>query len=138
MIQNVVGGVIEESAQINSSEPKEIDSLRLELEQANEDLNSKKYEIECMKKGIEVIHEITSRERDALSSAQLNLIEENSCLRELMSKKDNEVDSPFPSMNDSSQKLPGWLSDDLRSLVYKHSLEDRLWNLIKVLPENIY
>ena len=29
---NVVGGVIEEPAQINSSEPKEIDSLRLELE----------------------------------------------------------------------------------------------------------
>ena len=28
---NVVGGVIEELAQINSSEPKEIDSLRLEL-----------------------------------------------------------------------------------------------------------
>src|SRR2546429_135460 len=29
---NVVGGVIEEPAQINSSEPKEIDSFRLELE----------------------------------------------------------------------------------------------------------
>src|SRR6266542_4194260 len=29
-------------------------------------------------------------------------------------------------MNDSSQKLPGWLSDDLRSLVYKHSLEDKV------------
>ena len=66
---NIVGGVIEELTQINSSEPKEIDSLRLELEQANENLNSKKYEIECMKKGIEVTHEITSRERDALSSA---------------------------------------------------------------------
>ena len=29
---DVIGGVIEESAQINLSEPKEIDSLRLELE----------------------------------------------------------------------------------------------------------
>jgi len=29
---NVVGGVIEEPAQINSSKPKEIDSLKLELE----------------------------------------------------------------------------------------------------------
>lgn len=77
---NVVGGIIEEPAQINSSEPKEIDSLRLELERANEDLNSKKYEIECMEKGIEATHEITSQERDALSSARLNLIEENSRL----------------------------------------------------------
>ncbi|PKK55313.1 hypothetical protein RhiirC2_802750, partial [Rhizophagus irregularis] len=40
-----VGGLIDEPAQINSSEmdnPKEIDSLKLELERANEDLNSKK------------------------------------------------------------------------------------------------
>ncbi len=38
---NVVGGVIEEPAQINSFEPKEIDSLRLELERVKEDFNSK-------------------------------------------------------------------------------------------------
>jgi chromosome segregation ATPase len=62
-------------AQMNLSE---MDSLRLELEQANEDLNSKKHEIECMKKGIDATHEITSREIDALSSARLNLTEENS------------------------------------------------------------
>src|ERR1044071_3372363 len=37
---DVMGGVIEEPAQINSSDPKEIDSLRLELERANEDLSS--------------------------------------------------------------------------------------------------
>src|SRR6266542_15367 len=79
---NVVGGVIEEPAQINLFEPKEIDSLRLELEQVKENFNSKKHEIEYMEKGIEVTHEITSRERDALSSARLNLIEENSRLRE--------------------------------------------------------
>ncbi len=66
---NVVEGVIEEPAQINSFEPKEIDSLRLELEWVKEDFNSKKHEIECMEKGIEVTHEITSQERDALSSA---------------------------------------------------------------------
>ena len=79
-----------------------------------------------MKKGIEATHEITSRKRDALSSARLNLIEENSRLRELVSKKDNEVDPPSPPMNNSSQKLPDWLSDDLRSLVYKHGLEDKV------------
>ena len=45
------------------------DSLKLELERANEDLNSKKHEIECMKKGIEATHEITSREIDALRKA---------------------------------------------------------------------
>src|SRR2546429_3867104 len=91
---NVVGGVVEEPAQISSSDPKEIDSLRLELGRVKEDFNSKKHEIECMEKGIEATHEITSRERDALSSARLNLIEENSRLRELVSKKDNEVDPP--------------------------------------------
>src|SRR4051812_42337848 len=40
---NVMGGLLEKPAQINSSaidDPKEIDSLRLELEQANENLNS--------------------------------------------------------------------------------------------------
>src|ERR1700722_499110 len=47
---NVVGGLIDELAQINSSDPKEIDSLRLELEQVRGDLSSKKYEIECMEK----------------------------------------------------------------------------------------
>ena len=71
---NVVGGVIEEPAQISSSDPKEIDSLRLELERVKEDFNSKKHEIECMEKGIEATHEITSRERDALSSVRLNLM----------------------------------------------------------------
>src|SRR6266540_2782237 len=58
---NVVRGVIEEPAQINSSEPKEIDSLRLELERVKEDFNLKKHEIECMEKGIEATHEITVR-----------------------------------------------------------------------------
>src|SRR4051794_18984642 len=48
---DVIGGMIEELAQISSSDPKKIDTLRLELEQVKEDLNSKKYEIECMEKG---------------------------------------------------------------------------------------
>ncbi len=57
---NVMGEMIEELVQINSSKSKEIDSLKLELKRANEDLNSKKYEIECMEKRIKVTHEITS------------------------------------------------------------------------------
>jgi chromosome segregation ATPase len=60
---DVMGG---EPAQISSSE---IESLRLELERAKEDRNSKEYTIECMEKGIEATHEITSREIDALYSA---------------------------------------------------------------------
>ena len=98
------------------------DSLKLELERANEDLNSKKHEIECMEKGIEATREITSREIDALRKTQLNSMEENSRLQELISKKDNEIadlsNLPPPPMNVSSQKLPDWLSDDLRPLVY--------------------
>ena len=77
---NVVGGMIEEPAQINSFEPKEIDSLRLELERVKEDFNSKKHEIECMEKGIEATHEITSQKIDASRKAQLNSMEENSHL----------------------------------------------------------
>src|SRR6266542_2309416 len=128
---DIIRGVIEELAQINSFEPKEIDSLRLELERVKEDFNSKKHEIECMEKGIKATHELTNRKRDALSSARLNLIEENSHLRELVSKKNNEVDPPSLPMNDSSQKLPGWLSDDLRSLIYKHGLEDKVMEFNK-------
>jgi hypothetical protein len=77
--------VIEEPAQISSSE---IESLRLELERANEDHNSKEYTIECMEKGIEATHEITSRKIDALYSERSNLMEENRSLRDqLVSKK---------------------------------------------------
>ena len=95
--------MIEELAQINSSESKEIDSLKLELERANEDLNLKNYEIECMEKGIEATHEITSRELDALFLARSKLMEKNAYLQELLSKKNNEVDTSPPLMNNSSQ-----------------------------------
>ena len=56
------------------------DSLKLELERANEDLNLKKHEIECMEKGIEATHEITSQKIDASRKARLNSMEENSHL----------------------------------------------------------
>src|ERR1044072_1546997 len=125
-----------------SSDPKEIDSLRLELERVKEGLNSKNHEIECMEKGIEVTYEITSREIDALRKARLNSMEENRSLRDQISKKDNEIadlsNPPSPFMNDSSQKLPGWISDDLRPLVYERSLEDKVMELDKSFSrENI-
>src|SRR5688572_24680636 len=41
-------------------------------------------------------------------------------------------------MNDSSQKLPGWVSDDLRPLVYNHGLENKVMELDKSFArENI-
>ena len=88
---NVVGGVIEEPVQINSSDPKEIDSLRLELKRANEDLSSKEYTIECMEKGIESSDSIYKQALDIRSSERLKLVEENSRLQEIISKKDNEI-----------------------------------------------
>ncbi|GBB93126.1 hypothetical protein RclHR1_21130004 [Rhizophagus clarus] len=130
---NKVGG--KEPALISSSDPKEIDSLRLELEQVKGDLNSKEYTIKCMKKGIEETHEITSQKLDDLFSARLNLTKENSHLREIISKKDNEIadlsNPSLPPMNDSSQKLPGWVSNNLRPLVYKLSLENKVMKLDK-------
>src|SRR5688572_22689177 len=80
-------------------------------------------------------HEITSQEIDALRKARLNSMEENRSLRDQISKKDNEIadlsNLPSPSMNDSSQKLPGWISDDLRPLVYERGLEDKVMKLDK-------
>ena len=61
---DVMGGVIEELAQISSSE---IESLRFELKRANEDLNSKKHEIEYMKKGKESSNSMYKWEIDILS-----------------------------------------------------------------------
>ncbi len=61
---NVMGGMIEELAQISSSK---IESLRLELEWANEDLNSKKHEIECMEKGKELSNSMYKQKIDILS-----------------------------------------------------------------------
>ncbi|RGB31647.1 hypothetical protein C1646_763851 [Rhizophagus diaphanus] len=91
-----------------------------ELERANENLNSKEYTIEW----------------------QLKLIEANSRLQEIISKKDSEIAElsnppPLP-MNDSSQKLPGWVSDNLRPLVYNHGLKNKVMELDKSFArENI-
>ena len=97
---NVMEGMIEEPAQINSSDPKEIDSLRLELEQVRDDLSSKKYEIECMEKGIESSKNIYNQTIDSLFLTRSNLIEANRSLREqLVLKKNNEVDRPPSPIN---------------------------------------
>ncbi|CAB5203856.1 unnamed protein product [Rhizophagus irregularis] len=100
---NAVGGLLEEPAQ---TDPKEIDSLRLELERVKEDLNSKEYTIECMEKGKEASDNIYKRELDIRSSERLKLMEKNTHLQELLSNKDNEVDTPSPFMNDSSYTAP--------------------------------
>src|SRR5256885_688200 len=70
---NAVKGVIEKPAQISSSDFKEINSLRFELERVKENLNSKEYTIECMKKGIKSSNSIFRQEIDALYLAQLKL-----------------------------------------------------------------
>jgi chromosome segregation ATPase len=93
-------------AQINLSE---MNSLRLELEQARDDLSSKNYEMECMEKGIESSDSMYKRALDSLYSVRSNLMEENSHLREMISKKElrdtshNEVDTPLPPINNLSQ-----------------------------------
>ncbi|PKK59655.1 hypothetical protein RhiirC2_719668 [Rhizophagus irregularis] len=53
--------------------------------------------------------------------------------------RDKELSNSPPSpMNDSSQKLPGWLSDDLRPLVYELGLENKVMELDKSFArENI-
>ncbi|GBC36226.2 hypothetical protein GLOIN_2v1816387 [Rhizophagus irregularis DAOM 181602=DAOM 197198] len=80
---DAVGG---EPAQISSSE---IESLRLELEHAKEDRNSKEYTIECMEKGIESSNNIFKREIDALYSARSKLREENRAFKDQLALKKN-------------------------------------------------
>src|SRR5437764_12178850 len=75
-------------AQMNLSE---MDSLRLELEQAKDDFSSKEYELECIEKGAEPKDNIYKQALDSLSSTQLNLTEQNSHLCEIISKKDNTI-----------------------------------------------
>ncbi|RGB22204.1 hypothetical protein C1646_776467 [Rhizophagus diaphanus] len=104
---NVVGGLIDKPAQINSSDPKEIDSLKLELEQVRDDLSSKKYEIECMEKGIEFSKNIYNQMIDSLFLTWSNLIEANRSLREQLAlKKNNKVDRPPPPINNLFQLDP--------------------------------
>ncbi|PKC52564.1 hypothetical protein RhiirA1_481215 [Rhizophagus irregularis] len=75
-----------EPAQISSSE---IESLRLELERAKENHNSKEYTIECMEKRIESSNSIFKRKIDILSLGRLKLIDENrSLMDQLASKKE--------------------------------------------------
>ncbi|PKY33866.1 hypothetical protein RhiirB3_395145 [Rhizophagus irregularis] len=75
-----------ELAQISSSE---IESLRLELEHAKEDRNSKEYTIECMEKGIESSNNIFKREIDSWFSERLKLMEENRSLKDQLALKKN-------------------------------------------------
>ncbi|CAB4378875.1 unnamed protein product [Rhizophagus irregularis] len=110
---DVMGGVVEEPVQISSSDPKEIDSLRLELERVKEDLNSKEYIIKCMEKGIESSNSIFRQEIDALYSARSKLREENISFKNQLELKEkprgashNEVDSLPPPMNNSLQLGP--------------------------------
>ena len=39
--------------------------------------------------------------------------------------------TPPPPMNDSSQKIPGWVSDNLRPLVHELGLEDKVMEFDK-------
>ncbi|UZO11548.1 uncharacterized protein OCT59_003111 [Rhizophagus irregularis] len=95
---DVMGGVIEEPVQISSSDPKEINSLRLELEQVKEDRNSKEYTIECMENGIESSNSIFRREIDALYSARSKLREENRSFRDQLELKENNEIPPPPRL----------------------------------------
>jgi hypothetical protein len=107
----------------------------------NEDLSSKEYTIECMKKGIELSDSIYKRKLDIRSSKQLKLMKENFRLQKIISKKDNEIadfsakrlngNIPPLSMNDSSQKISGWVNDNLRPLVYELGLENKIMEFDK-------
>ncbi|POG65933.1 hypothetical protein GLOIN_2v1781201 [Rhizophagus irregularis DAOM 181602=DAOM 197198] len=88
-------------AQISSSNPKEIDSLRLELEQVKEDRNSKEYTIECMEKGIESSNSIFRQEIDALYSARSKLREENRAFKDQLALKKNTSSQIISSEGDS-------------------------------------
>ncbi|CAG8742864.1 5082_t:CDS:1 [Dentiscutata erythropus] len=126
---NIVEGLLEKPAQINLSE---IDSLRLELGQVKEDLNLKKHEIECMEKGIEATDIIYKRELDRLYSAQSNLMEENSHLRVLVLKKDNEV------VPERSAEYEPPLTNDTKERVSKQVPKELQLSALNPLPSQIF
>ena len=91
-----------------------------------------------MKKGKESSDSIYKRKIDIQSSGRLKLIDENRSLRdqltlkkELRDASHNEVDPPPPPINDSSQKIPGWVSNNLRLLIHELGLKDKVRELGK-------
>ena len=68
-------------------------------------------------------------------------MEENSHLQEIISKKDNEIvdlsvkhlngNTPPLPMNDLSQKIPDWVSDNLRPFIHELGLEDKVMEFDK-------
>src|SRR6266542_1773146 len=68
---------LEKNSSLTQMSLSEMDSLRLELKWVKEDLNSKKYEIECMEKGKESSDSMYKWKIDILSLGQLKLIDEN-------------------------------------------------------------
>jgi hypothetical protein len=79
----------------------ELDSLRLELERAKENLNSKNYEIKYMQKGIELTDSIFK------CFIFVTIKDKNARLQELLSKKNKELNMKeggsevLPSLNSS-------------------------------------
>ncbi|RIA84390.1 hypothetical protein C1645_832326, partial [Glomus cerebriforme] len=126
---DTMGGMIEDPAQINSSDPdpKENDSLRLELGRVKEDLNSKEYTIECMEKGIEALDNIYKRELDIRSSERLKMMEENRSLRDQLASKKNTSSEII-----SDTASPGKFI--LRVGIAKHSGDAKVVPLSQEMP----
>ncbi|CAB5200420.1 unnamed protein product [Rhizophagus irregularis] len=110
-------------------------------------IKSLKSNIKTLKREATLAQKVSST--DSLTRSRFFLLKlkyvnwkENFHLQEIISKKDNEIvdlSNPPPTpMNNSLQKLPGWLSNDLRPFVYECGLEDKVMELDKSFArENI-
>ena len=72
--------ILEKNSSLAQMNLSEMDSLRLGLEQAKDNLSSKEYELEYLEKRVEEKDNIYKWELNSLSLVRLNLTKENSHL----------------------------------------------------------
>jgi hypothetical protein len=100
-------------------------------------------EINLLKSNIKTLERKTTLAQKASSIDKITILSLEAKIGKLEGKLINSI--PYPSFYDSilakkiievtnkqdKQKLPDWVNSNLKSLVYKHSLENKAWEIDK-------
>ncbi|RGB36017.1 hypothetical protein C1646_758629 [Rhizophagus diaphanus] len=111
----------------------------ISLAESKDKLATKSKEIKALQSKLKTLEKNHSLAQMNLSEMEYLRLELERARDDLSSKKYEleydeiaDLSNPLPPpMNNSSQKLPGWLSDDLRPLIYKLGLENKVIKLGK-------